>query len=107
MSPQGDILNWPRGQMDKASAYGAGDCRLEFCRGHGWDPRSLVRSQVTPPSFTPKHGLFQPLRGVDCRGQGLEQPRARMMWDRNQRSPPPQTLYEAQRQVSVFATGNR
>ena len=25
---------WPRGPMDKASAYGAGDCRLESCRGH-------------------------------------------------------------------------
>ena len=24
----------PRGPMDKASAYGAGDCRLESCRGH-------------------------------------------------------------------------
>ena len=27
-------VNWPRGPMDKASAYGAGDCRLESCRGH-------------------------------------------------------------------------
>ena len=25
---------WPRGPMDKASAYGAGDCRFESCRGH-------------------------------------------------------------------------
>ena len=25
--------NWPRGPMDKASAYGAGDCRFEACRG--------------------------------------------------------------------------
>ena len=24
---------WPRGPMDKASAYGAGDCRFESCRG--------------------------------------------------------------------------
>ena len=24
----------PRGPMDKASAYGAGDCRFECCRGH-------------------------------------------------------------------------
>ena len=24
----------PRGPMDKASAYGAGDCRFESCRGH-------------------------------------------------------------------------
>ena len=28
------IVNWPRGPMDKASAYGAGDCRFESCRGH-------------------------------------------------------------------------
>ena len=27
-------LRWPRGPMDEASAYGAGDCRLESCRGH-------------------------------------------------------------------------
>ena len=26
--------NWPRGPMDKASAYGAGYCRFESCRGH-------------------------------------------------------------------------
>ena len=27
-------VTWPRGPMDKASAYGAGDCRFESCRGH-------------------------------------------------------------------------
>ena len=27
-------VDWPRGPMDKASAYGAGDCRFESCRGH-------------------------------------------------------------------------
>ncbi len=32
-------LNRPRGPMDKASAYGAGDCRLESCRGHCAQPR--------------------------------------------------------------------
>ena len=25
---------WPRGPMDKASAYGARDCRFESCPGH-------------------------------------------------------------------------
>ena len=30
----GSITIWPRGPMDKASAYGAGDCRFESCRGH-------------------------------------------------------------------------
>ena len=30
-----ETLNqWPRGPMDKASAYGAGDCRFESHRGH-------------------------------------------------------------------------
>ena len=36
----GFVFNWPRGPMDKASAYGAGDCRFESCRGHfhiAWD----------------------------------------------------------------------
>ena len=28
------LNHWPRGPMDKASAYGAGDCRFESCRGH-------------------------------------------------------------------------
>ena len=28
------ISKRPRGPMDKASAYGAGDCRFESCRGH-------------------------------------------------------------------------
>ena len=28
------LLKWPSGPMDKASAYGAGDCRFESCRGH-------------------------------------------------------------------------
>ena len=38
---------WPRGPMDKASAYGAGDCRFESCRGHcafGWDMLVCVSS---------------------------------------------------------------
>ena len=30
----GNAIQWPRGPMDKASAYGAGDCRFESCRGH-------------------------------------------------------------------------
>ena len=35
--------NWPRGPMDKASAYGAGDCRFESCRGH-YDEASSIPS---------------------------------------------------------------
>ena len=30
----GELASWPRGPMDKASAYGAGDCRSESYRGH-------------------------------------------------------------------------
>ena len=33
----------PRGPMDKASAYGAGDCRFESCRGH-----LVLHTQVLP-----------------------------------------------------------
>ena len=32
----------PRGPMDKASAYGAGDCRFESCRGHLSDVMILM-----------------------------------------------------------------
>ena len=30
----GAVTRRPRGPMDKASAYGAGDCRFESCQGH-------------------------------------------------------------------------
>ena len=47
----------PRGPMDKASAYGAGDCRFESCRGHirhlldhckvrGSSPRGTIASSI-------------------------------------------------------------
>ena len=29
------LAPWPCGPMDKALAYGAGDCRFESCRGQG------------------------------------------------------------------------
>ena len=39
----------PRGPMDKASAYGAGDCRFESCRGHlSKTPRKVSRHQRAP-----------------------------------------------------------
>ena len=39
----------PRGPMDKASAYGAGDCRFESCRGHSsCTPRRHRWPQVVP-----------------------------------------------------------
>ena len=34
--------NRPRGPMDKASAYGAGDCRFESCRGHFVMPMTVI-----------------------------------------------------------------
>ena len=33
MQPSVVCVYWPRGPMDKASAYGAWDCRFESCRG--------------------------------------------------------------------------
>ena len=44
--------HWPRGPMDKASAYGAGDCRLESCRGHFFT-QSHLRTSVTAKINTP------------------------------------------------------
>ena len=39
---------WPRGPMDKASAYGAGDCRFESCRGHFIHENQNSRGINTP-----------------------------------------------------------
>ena len=39
--PRRPFANWPRGPMDKASAYGAGGCRFESCRGHFVDQDTL------------------------------------------------------------------
>ena len=38
---------WPRGPMDKASAYGAGDCRFESCRGHFTFVSDLIASPIS------------------------------------------------------------
>jgi hypothetical protein len=52
---------WPRGPMDKASAYGAGDCRFESCRGHCCRSDSDSPKILPPPMWTkfimaqPKH----------------------------------------------------
>jgi hypothetical protein len=51
----------PRGPMDKASAYGAGDCRFESCRGHLMLPvraavrnaMGLARNRILPAGFEP------------------------------------------------------
>ena len=40
-----DSVNWPRGPMDKASAYGAGDCRFESCRGHCYSMRLPMKTR--------------------------------------------------------------
>ena len=45
--PKGSgCINWPRGPMDKASTYGAGDCRFESYRGHrcGWPSCKVVNA---------------------------------------------------------------
>ena len=47
------MFNRPRGPMDKASAYGAGDCRFESCRGHyllkGSSDNSTCEAQCFEP----------------------------------------------------------
>ena len=39
--------HWPRGPMDKASAYGAGDCRFESCWGHFVSHLIMVMVAIT------------------------------------------------------------
>ena len=72
-------LHRPRGPMDKASAYGVGDCRFESCRGHcccraatecpktGIAPRHLqnaVSSGPTGSTIATLIGLARPLSHV-------------------------------------------
>ena len=53
----GHSIAWTRGPMDKASAYGAGDCRFESCRVH-LATRCATRAQCT---------VEYPLRGSNPR----------------------------------------
>ena len=39
------MITWPRGPMDKASAYGAGDCRFESCRGQSLIEALMMEQQ--------------------------------------------------------------
>ena len=60
-----ECCNRPRDSMDKASAYGAGDCRSESCRGHflisrvfttlwaTWYPASDTRHEVRRATVVP------------------------------------------------------
>ena len=54
----------PRGPMDKASAYGAGDCRFESCRGHCLSTEAEL-STMPIPMCTYMHSW---LRGLCLRG---------------------------------------
>ena len=61
---------WPRGPMDKASAYGAGDCRFESCRGHycmivSGHQCMAGRAHAQLRPATPMH---QSLKGTWCSG---------------------------------------
>ena len=70
--PSGAMTRRPRGPMDKASVYGAGDCRLESCRGRYASgvlthlhmrspsrhvltvgPCTITRPAVAPPGTSP------------------------------------------------------
>ena len=42
----------PRGQMDKASAYGAGGCKFETCRGH-YSSRRKEQLKAAPRGSEP------------------------------------------------------
>ena len=58
------MFNWPRGPMNKASAYGAGDCRFESCRGHCiWRAQYDVQSGIVRRIRMQNHTLltFVPL----------------------------------------------
>jgi hypothetical protein len=50
---------WPRGPMDKASAYGAGDCRFESCGVHCCRSDSDNPKILPPPMWT-KFIMAQP-----------------------------------------------
>ena len=51
----GHVFVGPRGPMDKASAYGAGDCRFESCRGHSFFASRFARRYL----FRLVHHLLQ------------------------------------------------
>ena len=55
-----DLVTRPRGPMDKASAYEAGDCRFESCRGHIRavlaDAIAGNRSSAPPDAKGMRHG---------------------------------------------------
>ena len=53
------FCNRPRGPMDKASAYGAGDCRFESCRGHfHHDEANLIPSITRSPPGQLLHACY-------------------------------------------------
>ena len=58
---------WPRGPMDKASAYGVGDCRFESCRGHFWFLRLLVSPHQCCKALQSEPKKRSPLRGSNPR----------------------------------------
>ena len=52
--------------MDKASAHGAGDCRLESCRGHG--AFTSARSVMSWPLTRCRRGATSPRASLGARG---------------------------------------
>ena len=57
---KGMVIHWPRGPMDKASAYGAGDCRFESCRGQAKSMRNNHQNNYTihPHSYPRLRGVL-------------------------------------------------
>ena len=59
------LLQRPRGPMDKASAYGAGDCRFESCRGHFASQQYHLHAcsrQTRPAQPKRQRGDLSPMR---------------------------------------------
>ena len=51
--------NWPRGPMDNASGYGAGDCRFESCQGHLSQAIALVIDSTQRVEPLPAHACIR------------------------------------------------
>ena len=54
------VQHRPRGPMDKASAYGAGDCRLESCRGHFTGKKTIRRRYLLKAQHFFHASIFLP-----------------------------------------------
>ena len=73
-------LQRPRGPMDKASAYGAGDCRFESCRGHCRRARKGVCALGPPQGFEVAGSGRPPFDGGSAAGLAGAEREERRLW---------------------------